>query len=99
MCYYSSTHDESCLTGRSLSIIVDAFVRRVDKIGYPPIPRASCSGSLSISSLPSSRVMSFLLEEDVDPSQVRTFLESSSCVLTLQQPVIYIPCDDTGMGA
>jgi hypothetical protein len=43
--------------------------------------------------------MSFVLEEDVDPSQVRTFLEGSSCMLTLQQPVIYIPCDETDMGA
>ena len=43
--------------------------------------------------------MSFLLEEDVDPSQVRTFLEGSPCMLTLQQPVIYIPCDETGTGA
>jgi len=46
-----------------------------------------------------SRLMSFPLEEDVDASQVRTFLEGSLCMLTLQQPVIYIPCDETGMGA
>jgi len=45
------------------------------------------------------RLMSSPLEEDVDASQVRTFLEGSLCMLTLQQPVIYISCDETGMGA
>ncbi len=43
--------------------------------------------------------MSLSLEEDVDASQVRTLPDGSLCMLTLQQPVIYIPCDETGMGA
>jgi hypothetical protein len=43
--------------------------------------------------------MSFPLDEDVDATQVRTFLEDSLCMLTLQQPVIYIPCNETSMGA
>ena len=43
--------------------------------------------------------MSFPSEEDVDASQVRTFLEDSLYMLTLQQPVVYLPCDETDMGA
>ena len=43
--------------------------------------------------------MSFPLDEDVDASQVGMFLEGILCMLTLQQPVIYIPRDETGMGA
>ena len=38
------------------------------------------------------------LDEDVDASQVRIFLSGSLCMLTRQQPVIYIPCDETAMG-
>ena len=38
------------------------------------------------------------LDEDVDASQVRMFLSGSLYTLTCQQPVIYIPCDETAMG-
>ena len=44
--------------------------------------------------------MSFPLEEDVDASQVRIFLRAPLCMLTVEQPVIYIPPrDETAMGA
>jgi hypothetical protein len=39
------------------------------------------------------------LDEDVDASQVRMFLRGSLCMLTRQQPFIYIPCDESAMGA
>jgi hypothetical protein len=82
-----------------LSIIVDAFVgaltRRVTRAFHPRRAQAHTPDFESTT----SRLMSFPLDEDVDASQVRTFLEGSLCMLTLRQPVIYIPCDETGMGA
>lgn len=41
------------------------------------------------------------LDEDVDASQVRTFLRGSEslCMLTRQQPFFYIPCDESAIGA
>ena len=81
-----------------LNIIVDrdAFVRY--ETGYTRCCRASQAHTSDFEST-TSRLMSFPLEEDVDATQVRAFLEVSLRILTLQQPVIYIPCDETGMGA
>ena len=88
----SSSRDESYLTGRLVPSEYDAWVTRTFH-AYRAWAHTSDFESTT------SRLMSFPSEEDVDASQVRTFLEDSLYMLTLQQPVVYLPCDETDMGA
>jgi hypothetical protein len=39
-----------------------------------------------------------LAHEDVDPTQVRHVSREFLYALTLKQPVVYIPCDETSTG-